>query len=138
MFQYLNKNIISFFFLECSNFHERCGISWIERKIKFQIFQNFIFRDIVIFVLKSHQFLMKFHDISKNKIWKIYFSFVLAHYTSSIKTGSKLSGGGSAYLQLEKFQNKIKKTIANNYDEKTSQRKTIKKTSHIKSRIKNT
>ena len=32
-----------FFFQKCSNLHERCGIGWIERKIKFQIFQIFFF-----------------------------------------------------------------------------------------------
>ena len=34
------------FFLKLSNLHETCGIGWIERKIKFQIF---IFRVMVIF-----------------------------------------------------------------------------------------
>ena len=54
-------------------------------------FLQFIFRVMVIFVLKSSQFSMNFHDKSKNKNWKIDLSFVSAHWASSIKTGSKMS-----------------------------------------------
>ena len=44
---------------------------------------------MVIFILKSSQFSFDFHDNSNNKNRKINFAFVSAHYTSSIKTGSK-------------------------------------------------
>ena len=55
------------------------------------------------------QFSMNFHDNLKNKNqknWKIYFSFVSAYCTSSLKTGSKLWGrggrGGLHILSWEK------------------------------------
>ena len=57
---------------------------------------------MVIFVLKSPQFSMNFHDNSKNKNLKIDFSFVSAHYASSIKNESKLRrrGGGGFCISL--------------------------------------
>ena len=50
-----------------SNVHERTGIGWIERKIKFQIF---IFLFMVIFrhfCSKNCQFSMNFHDNLRNR-----------------------------------------------------------------------
>ena len=44
---YAHQNPI--FFQKWSNLHERCGISWIERKITVQIFSIFTFRVMVIF-----------------------------------------------------------------------------------------
>ena len=61
-------------------------------QIKFQIFPIFIFRVMVIFVLKSLQFSMNFLDNSKNENWKIYFSF-----DQHIKTEGKGGPGRSAY-----------------------------------------
>ena len=49
---------------------------------------------MVIFVLKSSQFSMNFHDYSKNNNWKIDYSFHSAHCASLMKVGSKLKGGG--------------------------------------------
>ena len=62
------------------------------------VFATFSFRDMVDFVLKIGQFSMNFkykidHN-SKTKNWKIDFSFVSAHFASSIKTGSELRWGG--------------------------------------------
>ena len=54
----------------------------------FSSYGNFL----VIFILKSPQFLMNFHANSKNKNRKNHFSFVSAHCTSSIKTESKQRG----------------------------------------------
>ena len=65
-------------------------------KIEIQILLIFIFRVLVIFVLEN----INFRDNSKNKNRKIDFSFVSAHYASSIKIGSKLRGGGCAYHYL--------------------------------------
>ena len=71
MFQYLNKKNVSKIkkIQNCSNSHE----------VKFQIF---IFRVMVIFVLNTPQFLMNFHDNSKNRNRKIDFSFISAHCAS--------------------------------------------------------
>ena len=41
-----------FLFQKCSNLHERSRIGWTERKTKFPIFAIFIFRIMVIFVIK--------------------------------------------------------------------------------------
>ena len=46
-----NFFLSNFFFQNNSNLHERCGIGWIERKIKFYIFPIFIFWVVVTFVL---------------------------------------------------------------------------------------
>ena len=47
-------------------------------------------------------FSITFHDNSKNKNRKIYFSTDSAHCASSIKTGLKLRGGGVHILDQEK------------------------------------
>ena len=60
------------------------------------IFGHFEFQFLVILVLKSFQFSMNFHDISKNrnrKNQKIGISFDSAHYVSFMKVSSKLSEG---------------------------------------------
>ena len=78
MLEYILKNPI-FFFQMCSNLHERCGIGWIKRKIKFQIFPIFIFRVMVIFgyfCSKKCPFSKNFYDTPKIKIEKlIFYSF---------------------------------------------------------------
>ena len=56
-------------------------------------FSDFFFSSYNPFCTKNCQFSMNFYDNSKNKNPKIDFSFVSAHCTSSIKTGSKLRGG---------------------------------------------
>ena len=53
-------------------------------------FSDFYFYSYIIFVLKSPQFSLNFHDNSKNKNRKIDFSFVSAHRATSTKIGSKL------------------------------------------------
>ena len=58
-------------------------------------FSHFYFSSLVIFVTSSTQFSMNFHNNSKNKSRKIYFSIISTHCASSIKTGSKLRGGGA-------------------------------------------
>ena len=82
------------YFLKWSNIHERWGMCWIERKINFPIS---VFRVMVIFVLKSPQFSMNFHDISKNKNRKInvisffilFSKFRTFHKNPTISEGSK-------------------------------------------------
>ena len=81
-----------------SNLHERCGIGWIDRKTKFQIFPIFIFRVMVIFALKCPQFSINFYDNSKNE--KTDFSFVSGHCASYKKTKSKLRGEGVVCISL--------------------------------------
>ena len=79
-------------FQKCSNLHERSGIGWIERNIKFQIFIV-----MVILVTSSPQFLMNFHNNSKNKNRRIFLLFIPYYITyspSSIKGWSKVRGGG--------------------------------------------
>ena len=63
---------------------------------------------MVIFVLKSPQFSMNFHDKSKNNNQKIDFSFDSAHCTSFIKTGAKQRGGGEVGKRyIEKVIKKV-------------------------------
>ena len=50
------------------------------------------------FCTKNCQFSMNFHDNSKNKNWKIEFSFDSAHCTSFMKVGLKLMVGGSGVV----------------------------------------
>ena len=50
------------------------------------------------------QISMYFHDSSKNRYRKIYFSFDSAHCKTSMKMGAKLRGGGSAYPYLGQGQ----------------------------------
>ena len=69
MFQYLNKKYMKD--AECAESKEISNFRSI-----------FIFRFMVIFVLKSHQLLMNFYDNSKNENRKIDFSFVSAHSAS--------------------------------------------------------
>ena len=104
------KEKINFnFFFKSVQIHMKDTDQLNQKKIQisdfyFQISGHFL----VIFVLKSPQFSMNFHNSSKNKNWKIDFSFVSAYCASSIKTGSKLRGGRereggeeqSAYPQL--------------------------------------
>ena len=66
------------------------------------IFRFLSFRVMVIFVLKSPQFSMNFHDNSKNKNRKIDFSLDSAHYVSFIIKGEKLRGGGLHILSWER------------------------------------
>ena len=96
MFQYINMNI--FFSQKWSNLHERSGIGWIKRKPQFQIFQIFIFRVMVFFVLKSLQFSMNFQDNSKNKNCKNWFLIRVIILRIFHKNRIKTEGGGSAYL----------------------------------------
>ena len=66
-----------FFFQKWSNLHERSGIGWIERKIKFQIFPIFIFRIMVIFrhfFLKIVNFRWIFTMTRNIKIAKLFFN----------------------------------------------------------------
>ena len=91
-----NKNIIfsNIFFFKCSNLHERSGISWIKRKIIFEIFTVFIFRVMVIFwslfVFELPQFSINFHDNLTNKNRKnwffIHFSILHIIHENRIKT----------------------------------------------------
>ena len=108
---------IQFFFLQkWSNLHERSGIGWIERKIKFHIFSIFIFRVMVIF---GHFCDVITPNNSENKNRNNFlfgFPFYSAHSASSIKIWPLLRKGGggevSAYPQLGnthfglKFQSK--------------------------------
>ena len=67
-------------------------------------FKYFIFRVMVIFILKTPQFSMNFYDNSKNKNRKMD-SYILSHSASFMKTGSKLMGmgrGGRHVLSWEK------------------------------------
>ena len=59
------------------------------------IFQ-FLFFELLSYFTQKCKFSMNFHNNSKNKNWKIDLSIVSAHCASSIKTGSKLRGGGGA------------------------------------------
>ena len=69
----------------------------------------------------ASQFSMNFYDNSKNKNrenWKIDFSFVSAHYASSIKTGSKLRGGrgtGGLHILSWEIPNSYIYTILGGY-----------------------
>ena len=63
------------------------------KKFFFSDFSDFYFSSyghfwsfLVIFVFKSPQFSMNFHDNSKNENWKIDISFVSAHSASFIKS----------------------------------------------------
>ena len=108
------------FFQKWVNLHERCGIGCIERKMKFPIF---IFRVVVIFVLKTVNFRRIFHNYSKNKnrrIFLLFFPYYITHSPSSIKGWSKVSGGrgrrkGGLHIlncdraQNWKFQSKVMK-----------------------------
>ena len=58
---------------------------------------------MVIFVMSSPEFSMNFRDNSKNKNCKFDFSFVSTHCASSIKTGSKLRGGGGCISLVGKY-----------------------------------
>ena len=58
---------IRFFFSKWSNLHKRSEIGWIERKIKFQIFQFLFFEFWSFLLIFVPQFSMNFHDNSKNK-----------------------------------------------------------------------
>ena len=77
----------------------RSGISWIGRKLKFKIFPIYIFR-------RYHLNLRWiFQDNLKNKnlrFFKILFFILFSTLSSSIKTGSKLRGGGLHILIWEK------------------------------------
>ena len=53
---------------------------------------------MVIFVLKCPQFSMNFHDNTKNKNWKIDFSFDSALYASFMKLATKLRDGGVLHI----------------------------------------
>ena len=70
----------------------------------FRFFRFLFFELWSFFVTSSHQFLMNFHDNTKNINRKMDFSFVETHCAFSIKMGSKPQGGrgglGSAYPQL--------------------------------------
>ena len=96
------KKKFKFFFLKSFKFTMRNRLNR-RKKIDFQIF---IFRVMVIFVLKSSQFSMNFHDNSK-----IDFSFVSAHGASSIKTGSKLRGGGGQGKTHKNFERTISQKL---------------------------
>ena len=61
----IQKKSKFFFIQKCSNLHERSGIGWIERKIKFPNFPISVFQIMVIFVLKNGQYSMNFHDSLK-------------------------------------------------------------------------
>ena len=109
MFQYLNIRKISIFFFKSVQIYIRdAEYAETNEKSIFRFFEKSIFRAMVIFVLKSPQFSMNFHDNSKNKNWKNRkkdFSFISAHFASFMKVGSKLRGeGGSAYPLLGKGQ----------------------------------
>ena len=102
MFEHFWTNIFfaNFFFQKCSNFHETCGMGWIERKIKFQNFPIFICRVMVIFVTSSPQISMNFHDNLKNKNHKHFlfsFSFYSAHSAYFTKIWPFLRGGGGGW-----------------------------------------
>ena len=91
-------------------------------------FSDFYFFELwsffVIFLLKSPQFSMNFHDYLKNKNrknGKINFSFDSAYCASFMKMGAKLRGGGSVYPYLG--QGHVSLLIY---------RKTIKKTTSFK------
>ena len=79
-----------------SNLREKSEIGWIERKIKFQIFQIFIFRVMVIFVTSSPQFSMNFQDNLKNKNCKKKFSlfFILFSTIHISEKNLTISEGG--------------------------------------------
>ena len=84
------KKFTFFFFQKCSNLHERCGIGWFKREIKFPIF---IFRVMVIF---WSYFRWIFTITRKIKIWKwffIRFSTLRIIHKNRIKS----EGGWSAY-----------------------------------------
>ena len=85
------------FFQKWQNLPERCRMCWIESKIIFQIFPIFIFRIMVIFVLKMVNFRLLFsitRKIKNRKIWNmILLSFQhIVHF--SYKFGHFWGGGG--------------------------------------------
>ena len=90
-----------FFIQKCSNLHERYGMFWIERKIKFQVFPIF-FSSYGHFCDVSTPIFDEFFMITqkiKIRIFQIFFSFYSAHSASSIKTGLKLRREG-VYISL--------------------------------------
>ena len=92
---FCSKNCLYFFCLGCyahldspvswSSLHERSGIDWIDRKIKFQIFPIFIFCIMVTFMTSSLQFSMSFSRKSEN-LCIIHFITLLIIYKNRIKT----------------------------------------------------
>ena len=75
----------NFFFQNFSNLHERSGIDRIERKTKFPVFEIFISRVLVIFLLKMIPIFEEFSPITrKMKIEKKYISVFILFSTFRI------------------------------------------------------
>ena len=79
------------FFRKCWNSHERCGIDWKKNQISdfsdlyfssYGYFWSYLYPNFVLYPITR----------------KINISFVSAHCASSVKTGSKLRGGGEGVL----------------------------------------
>ena len=71
-----------FFFHKCLNSNERCGIDWIERKIKLQIFPILVFELWSFMIIFIPNFRWIFHDNSKSKNRKLIlhsFQHILHH-----------------------------------------------------------
>ena len=83
-----------------------------KEKSNFRFFRFLFFRVMVIFVLKTPQFSIHFHDNSKNKNQKIDFLSDSTHCASLIKTGIKLRGGG-VYIVLFKKKTKDEQYVLN-------------------------
>ena len=94
-----------------------------KEKPNFRFLRFFIFQVMDIFVFKCPQFSMNFHDNSENKNkknLKIDLSFDSTYWASSIKTGSKLMGEGSAISLVGKYTQKKfakKKVYSSDFDD---------------------
>ena len=79
-------------------------MTWKMRNVLNQMknqFSDFLFLELwSLLYSKLSQFLINFHDNSKNQIRKIHFSFVSAHCALSIKTKSKLNVEGGVCISV--------------------------------------
>jgi len=113
-----NKNNLKKKCQKCSNSHERSGIDWTERKIKFHIFPIFIFWVMVIFwsfLWRHHpNFRWIFHDSSENNNRRIFLLFFF-HSTHRIihKIRIKTEGRVICISLVRKKPKKVMKSTVN-------------------------
>ena len=87
------KKIFNFFLQNYSNLHERCGMFWNKRKIKFQIFPIFNFLVMATFWIQNMVNFQKNFTITRRKKIGFIFSFIPSFQHFSQLFGPKNQNG---------------------------------------------